>query len=422
MITTTPLSSTVSTLSASDETEPREPGDGRSPRGPSVRAVDAPASRPPVEVLIEEARHRARRRRQVVGAVAVVGVAVAAIAVTALAGAGSTGDRGTSLSGPLSETSLGVFEQMRGRIVWAADGELRAVDPADPTDIRRMALPDDVDSKAMVSDWSADGTRLALTSEHAGKRYLLDARGTVTPAGTNEGCCMFVSNAWLAPDGATAFEFAAPGRLQLRDVDGLAPPRVIAVDPALGAAEGPAAPGHAWSPDGSRIAVVIAEDVEAEPAPTSIHVVDLVTGQDREVLGPELGFIRHLTWSPDGGELLVVAGPWPVTSGAAMNNPHLHPVEMGLYLIDTQPGPLGPAPAPEPIASGHFIAATWSPDGARIAAIDHAIPGVHSLVMMQRDGSSARRIVQDLGTHEWTGLAWHPVMNGPRERQEQVSR
>ncbi|WP_438855932.1 TolB family protein [Agromyces sp. M3QZ16-3] len=407
MTTTTPLPSPPSTSSEPNDSELRTP---------TARAIlDESAPRAPVEVLIEEARHRARRRRQVIGTVAIVAVAAAAIALTAaLDGAGTPDDRSTALSGPVSETALGIFQPIRGRIVWAAGHELRAVDPADPTDIERVALPDDVDPKAMVSGWSADGTRLALTSEDAGKLYVLDARGRLTAAGSTQGCCTFVSAAWLSPDGRSAFEFVAPGRLQLREVSGLTEPRVIAVDPALGAAEGPSAPTHAWSPDGSSIAIVVADDVDTEPQPTSVHVVDLVTGVNRAVLGPELGLIRHLTWSPSGGQLLVVAGPWFEVTGKAMVNPHLGPLEMGLYLVDADPGPVGPAPAPEPIASGHFIAAAWSPDGERIAAIDHATPGVHSLVTMNRDGSGARRIVPDLGTRDWTGLAWHPTPSEPR--------
>ncbi|MFC9918826.1 hypothetical protein [Agromyces binzhouensis] len=386
-------------------------------RAPTARAaVDESAPRAPVEVLIEEARHRARRRRQVIGTVAIVAVAAAAIALTAaLDGAGTPDDRSTALGGPVSETTLGIFEPMRGRIVWAADHELRAVDPADPTDIERVALPDEVDSLAMVSGWSADGTRLALTSEDAGKLYVLDTRGAVALAGET-GCCLFVSDPWLAPDGSTVAEFVAPGRLQLRDVGGLTEPRQVDVDPAFGREDGPPVIAEAWSPDGTRIALRVYEDEVTWTRP-SIFVVDLVTGTTRELRIPEIDFIRHMTWSPDGTRLLVVAGTYLQLNGVNLIAPPVGPQETSLYVIDTEVDASGPAQSPEPIASSHFIAATWAPDGEQIAAIDYgapAGPGGHGIVIMNQDGSGADLIVPTTGTRRWTGLAWHPIQSTPR--------
>ncbi|MRX42503.1 hypothetical protein [Agromyces kandeliae] len=412
MITTTPLPSPASAPAESREDERHATGRDRSSGAREERAgVDASATRPPVEVLIEEARHRARRRRQLVGAVAIAAVAIAAIAVTAtLDGAGSSDGAGTSLGGQVDDTSLGVFEPMRGRIVWAADGELRAVDPADPTDIRRIALPDDVDAAAMVSGWSADGTRLALTSEDAGKLYVVDARGTVALAGET-GCCLFVSDPWLAPDGSTVAEFVAPGRLQLRDVSGLTRPRQVDVDPAFGREDGPPVIGEAWSPDGSRIALRVYEDEVMWTQP-SIFVFDLVAGTAREVRIPEIDFIRHMTWSPDGARLLVVAGTYVELNGVNLTGPPVGPQNTSLYLVDAAPDTSVPAQISDPIASSHFIAATWSPDGEQIAAIDYV--GRRGIVVMNPDGSEAHRIVPSLGTSAWTGLAWHPIPSTPR--------
>ncbi|WP_344368801.1 hypothetical protein [Agromyces tropicus] len=314
------------------------------------------------------------------------------------------------MSGTVGETTLGMFEPLRGRIVWAADGELRAVDPADPTDVRRVALPDEVDSLAMVSGWSADGTRLALTSEDAGKLYVLDAGGAVvTAAGT--GCCLFVSDPWLAPDGSTVAEFVAPGRLRLRDVGGLTRPRLVDVDPAFGREDGPPVIAEAWSPDGTRVALRVYEDVVGWTRP-SIFVLDLVAGTTRELRIPGVDFIRHETWSPDGTRLLVVAGTYQKLNGVNLTGAPVGPQNTNLYVVDAAPDTSVPARVPEPIASSHFIAATWSPDGEQIAAIDYV--GRRGIVVMSLDGSAARRIVPSLGPSAWTGLAWHPNSGSPR--------
>ena len=65
---------------------------------------------------------------------------------------------------------------------------------------------------------------------------------------------------------------------------------------------------HAWSPDGTRIAYAVEQQVGLDVVP-SIFVVDLDTGITRELVGPWFGHIRHMTWSPDGPQLLVTAGP-----------------------------------------------------------------------------------------------------------------
>ncbi|WP_353814008.1 hypothetical protein [Agromyces sp. SYSU T00266] len=409
MTTTTHLPPQPSAPAEPDEAGTRRLVDDGTPSAARVRdVVDETATRPPVEVLIDEAKHRARRRRLAIGGVAAAVVTVAAISVTATLGGAAPPDApGAALSDPVGETALGMFEPMRGRIVWAADGELRAVDPADPTDVRRVALPDEVDSLAMVSGWSADGTRLALTSEDAGRLYVLDARGTVDSAG-GTGCCLFVSEPWLAPDGVTVAEFVAPGRLQLRDVSGLMEPRHVDVDPVFGSDDGPGILEGAWSPDGTRIARWVYEDEVTWTRP-SIHVLDLATGTTRELLLPEIDFIRHATWSPDGKRLLIVAGWYLQENGVNLTGPPIGPQNTSLYVIDTEVDASGAARAPEPIATSHFIAATWAPGGEQIAAIDHAGgPGGHGIVIMNRDGTNADRIVQSLGTRAWTGLAWHP--------------
>ncbi|GGI46718.1 hypothetical protein [Agromyces flavus] len=64
MVVTTPLRKPAPAPSEFDEAESHEPGDARLRDTASARSViDESARREPVEVLIKEARNRARRRR-----------------------------------------------------------------------------------------------------------------------------------------------------------------------------------------------------------------------------------------------------------------------------------------------------------------------------------------------------------------------
>ena len=376
-------------------------------------AFDESAMREPVEVLFKEARRHARRRRVVVAAAAAAAVAtVAAIAVTAsIDGEDPRRGQGAVLGVPAATSSFGVFEPLSGRIVYVAGNELSGIDPADPTSVHSIPLPDELEVRPVVSGWSGDGTRLALASEESGEIYRMDAEGRITRAPSAMGCCGFVSDPWLSPDGTTALEFVTTETVHLRDLESGDSSRVIELEPPVGDVSEGILPMHAWSPDGTRIAYAVEQQVGFALVP-SIFVVDLPTGITRELVGPWFGHIRHMTWSPDGAQLLVTAGPWRPSTVEPNRNPLTLPLETGLYLVDTDRSDLGPASTPNLIASGHYIAATWSPDGDQIAAIDFATPYVHRLVAMRSDGSAVRLLVDRMVPILFTGLAWHPGPSG----------
>ena len=386
--------------------------------------LDESATREPVEVLIEEARNRARRRRLLIGAVAVAAVAVAATAVTASLDGGPSQSQGAAVDSAAGPTSFGVFEPASGRIVYSAGLGLSAIDPADPSSARTLDLPglstiDPADQYSagpvaylVPAGWSADGTRLALANEHNGTSYVMDADGELTRVPGGGGCCWFVSSPWLSPDGTAAIEVIGGDRLRLNDLEGVDPPRVIELDPPVGDLDTGVVPVTAWSPDSSRIAYTAYEQVGTDLLP-SVYVVDIKTGDARQLVGQGLGHIRQMAWSPDGSQLLAVAGPWRQTNPESTQlNPLTSPKKAGLYLAGADgTAPADSASALRPIASGHYVAATWSPDGEQIAAIDFA-GWDRRLVVMSADGSESR-VLADLPANDlFTGLAWHPGARG----------
>ena len=375
-------------------------------------AFDESAMREPVEVLFKEARRRARRRRVVVAAAVAAVATVAAIAVRAsIDGADPSSGRGAVLGAPAGTSSFGVFEPLRGRIVYVAGDELLGIDPTDPPSVHRIPLPAEMRPRPVVSGWSADGTRLALASEESGEVYVMDPEGGITRAASAMGCCIFVTDPWLSPDGISAVEWVTAETLHLRNLESGGAPRVIELEPPVGDVSDEVLPVHAWAPDGTRIAYIADQQVGIDLVP-SIHLVDLETGVTRELVGPGFGHVRHITWSPDGSRLLVIAGPWRATAEDTRFNPLTQPQQAGLYLVEADRlASAVPASALNPIALGHYIVATWSPDGDQIAAIDFTDMG-RNLVTMRADGSEARVVVDRMVPVLFTGLAWHPVPGG----------
>ncbi|MFE5672207.1 TolB family protein [Agromyces sp. NPDC056523] len=364
--------------------------------------------REPVEALFEEARRRSRRRRLAIGAAIAGLTALAAIAATSsLNGAEPPQGREAALGAPSFATPLGVFEPLRGRIVYLAGDELVGVDPADPPSVTSIPIPDEMRPRPVVTGWSADGTRLALASEESDWSYVMDAEGGVTEVKRPIGCCLFVRTSWLAPDGRTALSSVEADRIRLRDLDG-GSGRVIGLEPPvgpLGAFDG-GPPEHVWSPDGTRIAFIVFQQVGGDFLP-SIVTADLETGATRELVGQGFGHIRHMTWSPDGARLLVIAGA--AAWGKTQNNPLTRPQETAMYVVDAdRSAPTASPAALEPIASGHYIAGTWSPDGEWVAALDSSPTG-RDLVLMRADGAVRRLLVDRVVPVLFTGLAWHPI-------------
>lgn len=386
---------------------------------PRATAVVESAGHHGGEALFEEARRHARRRRLAYGAAAVAVAAVAAFgAVAAIQDAAPSPGRPSSVGAPAATSPLGVFEPLRGWIVYPVAHELKAIDPEGRSAPYTLTLPEPMvaalgpGANVVPAGWSARGTELALTSEYTGATYVMDASGAITRIGGAGGCCWFVTDNWLSPDGTTVIDgFDGGHGLRLRNLVDADASRVIELDPPVGGPstmESGVIATTAWSPDGAQIAYTSFRRVGRTFLP-SVHVVDLGTGSTRPLAHPQFGHIRQMSWSPDGRHLLVIAGPWHQSTSRPSGNPLVAPQETGLYLLGTDGStPASAASPPDEIAAGYYVAAAWSPDGEQIAVIDYG-PSGRRLVVMDADGSASRDLAGLPRSELFTGLAWHPM-------------
>ncbi|MGH8942743.1 MAG: hypothetical protein ACRDWF_08015 [Acidimicrobiia bacterium] len=316
---------------------------------------------------------------------------------------------------PANTSDLGVFEPMRGRIVYVVDDVLMAVDPVDPKISFTMELPPAANGAigpdagvAVPIGWSGDGTLLAIEDERSGNSYLMNSSGEVTrvPWETIEaprGCCMFAGPNWLSPDGASA---VAGTEFEVRILDlenQVAGPSIDLHATQLGEAELGMVYMATWSPDGAEVAFVV-DRVEGDHFVPTIQLWDIETGDLRQLVGDGFGHIRNMAWSPDGLELLVIAGDyqWPTTLPGS--NPLAAPVETDLYLVQID------GSGTRSISNGYFVAAAWSPGGSQITVVEYG-SGYHEILMMNADGSEELRVtdVQPGPSGAFTGVSWHPV-------------
>ena len=143
-------------------------------------------------------------------------------------------------------------------------------------------------------------------------------------------------------------------------------------------------PMPVWSPDGSQVAYVWSKG--GDLATPAVGIVDLATGTSRE-LASGWGLVRQLAWSPDGSQLLIVAGDHaPAYCGGL--NPLVGPQSTSLYALDVDDA------ESHEIALGHYVAAAWSPDGTQIATIDY--PGNREVVVMDAGGSGSPWVLAEL--------------------------
>ena len=202
--------------------------------------------------------------------------------------------------------------------------------------------------------WSADGSLLAFTVGEAWESALVvcDRRGRVqrvVPGPAADG-------ASFGPDGALAFvrPLGRSSEIWLQPAQAVPPVRLVGGDGLYHA-------HPAFSPDGSTLAFVSAESVEA---PARLMVLELATGK-RHALSPD-GGLRHAhpAFSVDGAEL------WFEASGDG--EPGVFALRLSDHALDRLTPPQVRAGHPAPLSRDLVVVEEIEAGAPRLALYDRA--------------------------------------------------
>jgi Tol biopolymer transport system component len=262
------------------------------------------------------------------------------------------------------------------------------------------------------SQFSPDGTKIAWVKQesHGMRLYVMNADGTgarpISPAGREVGSHDSIGAifAW-SPDGSQLVfslnrhekccaHILDDAQIYVVNVDGsdlhrLTAPGMAGIDAdcvtdgawtVCGRFQGPA-----WSPDGSKIAVI---GITSNSASYEIYLMN-ADGTDVQQLTGNPGephLCSYPVWSPDGSKILVSCRD-------------------GTYVVDADgTGITHVAPAG---SSGD----NWSPDGLQLGITVYGGPHAESYVsvyIMRSDGSGLTRAADD-GRNDWGDLLWRSI-------------
>ena len=240
----------------------------------------------------------------------------------------------------------------------------------DGSDARRLTESWHLDTSPV---WSPDGSRIAFVSARAEGRneiYTMAADGSdarrIAPS-----VYAYSYPVW-SPDGRRIAFVSRDFYLYVVGADGSDLTEI---------AETRSQP--TWSPDGRRITFV-----KPEGSKNHIYTTD-PDGSNAQRVSPteiNLTWVQTMSWSPDGNEILYVGGD-------KFHGPGYRPIARTLN-VDT-------GEIRQVIDS--YSAASWSPDGSRIAMSLYvrvrSFPGpIDSIVTIARDGSDARVLARDVAT------------------------
>ncbi|MDH3308918.1 MAG: hypothetical protein OEO77_15570, partial [Acidimicrobiia bacterium] len=263
--------------------------------------------------------------------------------------------------------------------------------------------------------WSPDGSRFVFVTSRVGNDeiYVADGDGrnpvrlTINPANDRDpawspdGSQIAFSSGLEIHDESSAWVVVIPSRIYVMDADGSNRRAVTdgTIDPA------PAPPssstyslahtGPTWSPDGSRLAIVVAKNYAgtALGRSFSVYVVDPTTGDPPAELWSH-GGSWWLRWSPDSTRLAIVGST--VTGSTAV-------------VLDADG-----SGAPVAVTGGFGISyPAWSTYGARLAYSTNTMSSSSNVYVASPDGTAPKNITGDLpGPHSFAA-AWRPQPLGP---------
>jgi Tol biopolymer transport system component len=310
-----------------------------------------------VKALIEEARQRARRRRQKYAAFAVV-VSLAAVGITTILER-STGEENASLAlASRSSVAAGASPTIAfitGRLTYCSDP---------PVCTGPSPRPDALIGKLYVVN--ADGSGLRLVAQTAGR------------AGPP---------AW-SPDGQRLI-FNAPGGIHVVNVDG------------SGLQNLTSGGGPAWSPDGQKIAFDRFVAFPPVPPESDIYVMN-ADGSGTKNLTRSSKFDGGPAWSPDGQKIafqrVVGVIPCELPGGCGRG-------ESDIYVMNADGSEQRNLTRKPSLNLGSY---SWSPDGQKIV-FQRRLKGKGKnweIHVINADGSGERNLSRNR-SHD-IDAAWSP--------------
>ena len=145
----------------------------------------------------------------------------------------------------------------------------------------------------------------------------------------------------------------------------------------------------AWSPDGTRIAFTNAGNVYTVQADG--------TGRTQVTHNPANSYASHPTWSPDGKTIAYASITYPQAEP--------YTAYTKISLLDVASGTQKPLPVTA--ADANDTSPAWSPDGSTIAFVSDRGDGSWRIYTVAPDGSNLQHISNDAGTYDALP-AWSP--------------
>jgi dipeptidyl aminopeptidase/acylaminoacyl peptidase len=142
----------------------------------------------------------------------------------------------------------------------------------------------------------------------------------------------------------------------------------------------------AWGPDGRRVAVTLDEIGGTSPYPLALHILNVVSGHDTNILRDRVGCFpaAELAWSPDGARLAYTCG---TPRGASS---HIHVLKLRLQYNTTV------------TTNSNAFWPSWSRNGTRIAYSTQLTPSKSGIYTVALDGSHRRLVARDGAAPAWS--------------------